>query len=257
MSFFSTGGTKAFTYRITKHLFNYKSFIFTEFVLWPLLLVVSFGLLVSTLTNDITHVTYVLAAAISWRVMAVFQQSITLGFMEDFWHDTMRQTWVMPFRVADIIFGNASFGLVSSIATLMVTFAASHYIFGTVYFPIEVFLACLVIMVLWGGILGVFVLGALLRYGESAARLMWIVTDVVVLTSGVFYPIAMLPAPLQAFAHFLPSTYLFAILKERVLVPELFGAAIVLTIAYLILARHAVKSSLKKAKEVGRLVKFD
>jgi len=247
---------KAFSYRILTHLLKQKSLIIVEFLLWPFLLVVSFGLLVATMTNDISALTYTLAAAICWRVTSVLQENVSMSFVEDFWHDTMKQTWTLPFHLSEFVLGNASFAVISSFMTFLVTLVSSYFMFGTIYQPFSVFLICAFLLAIWGGIIGIAVIAIILRFGEGAIRLGWISTDMIILMSGVFYPLSILPLPLRFIAAFLPSTYLFEILKTRTLNSWYLEASLLLMLAYFVVSWISAKEALRHAKKVGRLVKF-
>jgi len=247
---------QAFAERMVKHVWSQFMILLVEFFVDPLLLVVSFGLLVMTLTNDLTHVRYIIAAAVCWKVMREMQAGVGLGFMEEHWHHTIRQTFSLPFKLREMVMGNAIYGVFNAGSVAIIAPIATFLIFGTFYTPLDIFLLVLLLIGVWGAILGALLVAFSLYFGEAGARWNWIATDIVVLTSGVFYPVSILPLPLQWFATVLPSTYLFQILKAGYLQTSSLAIVGGLFVVYIIFAHFALKKGVQKAKDVGRLVSF-
>jgi ABC-2 type transport system permease protein len=60
-----------------------------------------------------------------------------------------------------------------------------------------------------GWAMGLFMVGLVLRFGQSAEILTWAMPFLVLALSGVFNPIRAIPGPLQPLAQILPTTYAF------------------------------------------------
>ena len=65
-------------------------------------------------------------------------------------------------------------------------------------------------LLLVGWAVSLFVIGLILRYGQSAEILAWGTNFVMLALSGVFNPISALPAAVQPIARILPTTFAFA-----------------------------------------------
>ncbi len=245
---------KAVAYRQIMHMVQQKEHLLVDWVLYPLTMVVSFGLLVSTLTPDPEAVVYVLSAAILWRVAATFQTSVVIGFMEDVWHETMRQTWAMPLRLRDYVLGNSALGLVSSLFTLCVTLVFAWALFGVVVSDWGLFLGTYAMLCVFGAAVGIMGMVALLLVGEGAQPANWVIMDMMVLASGVFYPLSVLPVPVRFVAHFLPTMYAFLAIRQGDAMLLAIGA--LMSLCYLVVAWYALKHALRRAKAQGKLVKF-
>ncbi len=247
---------KAFAYRLIANFWKQKMYIFAEVLFWPLMFLVAFGLLIKTFSADPTVINYILAASITWRITTVFQQSVNMGFLLDYWNETMRQTWVAPFHLKEYVIGNSMLGLLSGSVTFLVSLVVAWLAFGFSYQPLWLFVLTIVIMAVWGCVIGVLILATTVRVGEGATRLAWVITDIIVLLSGVFYPITMLPVPIQFVSHFLPSTFLFQMLRVHSFSPVLMAGSAVMVVAYLVLGMALLRYSVNHAKKVGRLVRF-
>jgi ABC-2 type transport system permease protein len=247
-------GIKAIAYRQLLHTVKQRESVFVDWVVYPLTMVVSFGLLVSSLSSDPKQLVYVLTAAILWRVAATFQTSVVVGLMEDVWHQTMRQTWALPIRLRDYAMGNMAFGLVSSMFTLVFTLSFAWLLFHVGVADWVMFALAYLVLVAFGAAVGLAGMALILYFGEGAQPANWVIMDMMVLASGVFYPISVLPLPVQFLAHFLPTTYVFLAVQYGEY--ALLGPAALLSVCYLYACWQALKWAMRNAKAKGKLVRM-
>src|SRR5205807_4185608 len=110
-------------------------------------------------------------------------------------------------------------------------FAFSIFSLG---FPLIAFFVNL-IMCGWG--VGLAVSAMVLRWGLGAEELAWAAIFLLAPVSGVYYPIGVLPAPLQAVAYSLPSAYVFEGMRAALLTQtfrwDLLLRAFALNLVYL------------------------
>src|SRR2546426_297858 len=111
-------------------------------------------------------------------------------------------------------------------------------------------LAFFVNLLLFGWAIGLAVSGMILRWGLGAEELAWAAMFLFAPVSGVYYPIDVLPAPLQAVAWALPSAYVFegmrGVLLHHTFDWSLWQTAFVLNLVYL-----AVGCALCRAERSG------
>jgi ABC-2 type transport system permease protein len=81
-----------------------------------------------------------------------------------------------------------------------------HYSIFSLGFPLLAFFANLIVC---GWAIGLAVSGLVLRMGLGAEELAWAAVFLLAPVSGVYYPIGVLPGWLQAFAHAVPTSYVF------------------------------------------------
>src|SRR5207244_671285 len=124
---------------------------------------------------------------------------------------------VTPMREWEYVAGVAVFGLVklvlgvgavALIAWLAYAFSITSLGLGLI--PV----AALLLAVGWA--IALVVIGLVLRFGTGAEALAWGILFVVMPLSGVFYPVAALPAVLRPVAQALPTTHAFAAGRELV-----------------------------------------
>jgi ABC-2 type transport system permease protein len=105
---------------------------------------------------------------------------------------------------------------------------------------------------------GLFSSGLVLRYGLAAESLVWTIMFLMQPLACVFYPLAILPRPLQLLALALPPTYVFeglrALLMRHELRLDLMGEAFVLNIVFFSAAVAGFLLLLRRARRAGTLL---
>ena len=114
-----------------------------------------------------------------------------------------------------------------------------------------ILIGVVVALLLFGVILGLFTLGICFMYQENAFAISYILPDVIVLASGVYYPVSVFPTFVQKIVLYFPTYYSFEILKTAVGVgtvniPWLVGTMIVWLIAGILFLRWSIQYTKKK-----------
>ena len=186
-----------------------------DVLIWPLvdcLLFGSIGVFISRQggTHAADAVAYLLAGILLFHVIYQSQIAVSTGFLEETWSRNILNLMTTPLREIEYAAGVALFGLVKvAIGLTVVALAAlAFYSFdildvGWGLLPI----GAMLLVVGWS--ISLFVIGLVLRFGQSAEVLAWGILFVVMPLSGVFVPIAELPPILQPIARMLPTTHLF------------------------------------------------
>ncbi|HVN49780.1 MAG TPA: ABC transporter permease [Acidimicrobiales bacterium] len=191
-----------------------------DVLIWPLvdcLLFGSIGVFISRQggTHAADAVAYLLAGILLFHVIYQSQIAVSTGFLEETWSRNILNLMTTPLREVEYAAGVALFGLVKvAIGLTVVALAAlAFYSFdildvGWGLLPI----GALLLVVGWS--ISLFVIGLVLRFGQSAEVLAWGILFVVMPLSGVFVPIAELPPILQPIARMLPTTHLFEAARQ-------------------------------------------
>ena len=69
------------------------------------------------------------------------------------------------------------------------------------------------VLLMVGFAISLFVIGLILRFGQSAEILAWGINFVMLALSGVFNPVSSLPAAVQPVAKLFPTTYAFRAMR--------------------------------------------
>jgi ABC-2 type transport system permease protein len=139
------------------------------------------------------------------------QISVSTGFLEETWSRNLLNLMTTPIKEVEYAVGVAAFGLVKLAIglTVVALTAIVFYSFnildiGWGLLPIGA------LLMVCGYTISLFVIGLVLRFGQSAEVLAWGILFVVMPLSGVFYPVEALPAVLRPVSLLLPTTHLFA-----------------------------------------------
>src|SRR5262245_31092520 len=187
-----------------------------DIVVWPVvdvLLFGSIGVFASTRAQGGGQqvALYLLAGVVLWHVVYQAQIALATGFLEETWSRNVLNLMVTPMREWEYVAGVALFGLVKLVAGVgavaLIAWTAYAFDITTIGFGL-VPVAALLLVVGWS--IALFVIGLVLRFGSGAEALAWGILFVVMPLSGVFYPVAALPAVLRPIAEALPTTHAFA-----------------------------------------------
>jgi len=157
---------------------------------------------------------YLLAGILLFHVLYQSQIALSTGFLEEVWSRNLLNFMTTPCTEWEYAAGVALFGLAKVATGLAVVFLAAlgFYAFsildvGWALIPIGS------VLLIAGWSISLFVIGLVLRFGQSAEVMAWGILFVVMPLSGIFYPVDALPAVLQPLAVALPTTHAFAALR--------------------------------------------
>jgi ABC-2 type transport system permease protein len=190
-----------------------------EVAFWPVMDVIlwgSLGVFVSQENPTSRAATpYLLAGIILFWTYTQVQMTMSLGVMEETWTRNLLNVLTTAVTPAEYLTGVGIFGLaklVLAMGTLTVT-AGSIYGFNLTAIGWAV-IPIVALLVVNGWAIGFFVIGLILRFGQSAEIMTWGINYIVLAMSGVFFPVAALPGPLQPIAAVLPTTHAFGAVRD-------------------------------------------
>lgn len=230
-----------------------------QLFVWSLLEITLWGF-ISVYLADATDARFALTflgGIILWEFFIRVMYGVTITFFEDVWSRNFLNIFASPLSIAEYTGGM----VVSSMITTTISFIAvmlfASFVFGfslasygLLAFPF------FFILFLSGIALGILGVAIVLRYGPSAEWFIWPLPAIIAPFAGVFYPVSVLPAWMQAVSIILPSTYVFdgfraIVAGEGVTMMNLFWGALLallyVGLAYLVLHRvyrHALRTGL-------------
>jgi ABC-2 type transport system permease protein len=193
---------------------------FFDIVFWPVIDVLMWGALGVFVTSEDpgagrAGATYLLAGIVLFHVLFQSHISVATGFMEETWSRNLLNLMVTPVREVEYAAGVALFGLgklvmamgvVTMTAVVFFSFDAWSLGWGTL--PIAA------LLLVSGWTVSLFVIGLVLRFGQSAEIIAWAIVFLMLAVSGVFYPVEALPGVFEPLAHALPTTHAFEAARD-------------------------------------------
>jgi ABC-2 type transport system permease protein len=163
------------------------------------------------------YVSVILGAVILMQFLTRIQQGIMSFFLEDIWTQNLINYLASPLKISEYAAGLVFSSIVAAVIGFAIMIGISGLAFGYDLFKIGLLLLPFItILFVFGMAMGIFITAVIFRFGPSAEWVGWPIPMVLSLFSGVFYPIATLPSFMQAFAAFLPSSYVFESMRSVV-----------------------------------------
>jgi len=233
-------------------------FRLSDITIWPLILFYSLTLFIVFIKADTSLVALVILGIIGWRIVYHMQIEMTMAYMDHYWQHTLAYTHISPMRISAFIIGNIIVGALKFLLVLIMYLLLAKWMFAfTVPDPFTVTIA-LLFLGISGIFIGLILFGLTLLYHEHAFNLAYAVPDLLVLLSGVYYPIAIFPVFMQKIAAFLPPFWGFELLKSTVGYGQANYPLLVLsTIAWGAVSLFFLVWCYKRAKKTGRLAKLN
>lgn len=206
-------------------------------------------------------ITVILGAIILWEFMSRIQQGIMTAFMEDVWSRNFINFFASPLRIGEYLSGLVATSIATSLFGLIVMALLAGLAFGYDILRIGLLIIPFIfILFIFGIAMGIFISAIIFRMGPSAEWIAWPIPLVMSIFSGVFYPIATLPAALEIVARLLPPAYVFESLRGLLAGGSFswqnLGMGLVLALAYLWLTYKFFIQTYRRSLENGSLARF-
>ena len=233
-----------------------------EILFWPAIGLVSVGLLTRFLELGSSMVAFILIGVIALSVLQVGQLDISYVILYSVWNKSVKQEMAAPITVFHLILGSWTMGIIHSLLVfvLLLVFSARAFGFSILVSGILPLLYFYSGLILFAAVIGTVVCALAFRFGGRAHVGATSIVSVLILLSGIYYPIEVLPAPLRLISLGIPITYFLeyfrAIYGFQASSGHLLTKGFMLVLVYLAFAIAALIWSLRHAKKSGILLKM-
>ena len=199
---------------VMRYMFIYKrSYIrIAELIFFPLmdLLVWGFVTLYLEQVTQSKTVLFMLGGIILWDIFFRAQQAVGMSVLQEMWVGNTLNLFVAPIRSYELIASTAIVGFIRATITATGLGLCAYTLYSFNMLNLGLALVPLFgLLLFFGWAVGLFTAALILRYGEAAESLAWIVPFLVQPFVAVFYPVSALPPALQTFAQIFPCTHIF------------------------------------------------
>jgi ABC-2 type transport system permease protein len=204
---------------------------------------------------------FFIGAVLLWDVLFRGQLGVSLTFIEEFYARNLGNLFVSPLTLPEYIAGQLTISLLRAVIGV-----GGACVFAWVLFHFSIFslglplVAFFVNLVVFGWAIGLAMSGMILRLGLGAEELAWAAIFIIAPVSGVYYPVAVLPAWLQPVSLALPSAHVFegmrALLLDGAFRWDHFRAAVALDVVYLALGAATFAWAMRDARNRGTLLQM-
>lgn len=205
----------AVTYRNLVH--SKKNFFrLFDITLWPLVLFLSLTLFVRYIEKDPAILGVVILGVMGWRMVYHMQIELCQAYMDNWWSGMLGHFMITPITTLEFIFGNLLIGMAKVFIVSGMYFILAKILFGYTFNNWSLILLGSCVLLLFSIFIGMITLGICLIYQDNAFAVAYLLPDLIVLFSGVYYPITIFPTVIQKIMIFFPTYYGFEILKAAV-----------------------------------------
>ncbi|HUF92648.1 MAG TPA: ABC transporter permease [Candidatus Limnocylindria bacterium] len=237
-------------------------FFFFELLFWPIVGVLSIGLMTRFLGLTPAQTSFVLVGTIALSVVQVCQLEVAYAVLLDVWSKSMKHQFLAPIGVRHLTVGSWLVGMVRGLAIFVVlaTLAWRAFGFNVLAAGVLPLAAFLLGCFLNAWIVGVGVCALVTVFGNRAEAFAWASVNLVLVLAGIYYPVSVLPEPVAAVARAIPLTYFLDAYRSHFGFVSDFAhpvtTGIVLSLVYVALAHWAFLASIQSARRSGQLLKM-
>ena len=249
----------AFTYRNV--LFATRNlFAFMELLFWPMVSLISIGLLGDFLQLHEKALAFVLTGAIAAGVLQVAQLDVAYSLLYEVWSKSMKHTMLTPVGVFENIIGSWLVGIMRGSAIFFVLGVSAIGLFGFKFPAWQVTAVFLTGIFCCALLLGLLVSVLILLFGQKAEITAWMFAYIFMLLCGIYYPIDTLPKFFYNVAKFVPVTYFLEYFRASFgfepTLTGLLGKGFALIVVYFILGLSVMRFAFHQARKKGIIVKL-
>ncbi len=170
------------------------------------------GALSTAVVDSHYLVLYLIIGTIVWRYLSVIFYWLTDIIGMERWEGTIEYTLMAPITRLTHLAGHTAFAVVYSMFHTVVILAITSLFFELDLSKANLLGGALVLLVGSISFIGVGVAVAILPllFPEKGQQMTHVIISLLLLVSGVYYPVSVLPAWLQLFARYSPATYVLA-----------------------------------------------
>lgn len=234
-------------------------------IIYPLVSMLSIGLFAAFVIGSnasADSLIFIFAGIVAWDFYDISQRAMTYGIAYEIWADSLKHFFSTTSRERDFVLGNGLFGLLSSLLSLLVVGVMGFFIFGFNILSAGAYLilACLSIFV-FATAIGLMTNYFMITRDLKYMSLIWIATGIIMVFSGVYYPVSILPLPAKLLSYALPSTHAIEAIRST-LVSDFASANISIALSFAITAVYFIMGywlfvrGVKKGKELGKISRY-
>jgi ABC-2 type transport system permease protein len=239
-----------------------NAFTVFEIVFWPVVNLLSVGLLTTFLGVTAETMVFVLVGTFALSTVQVCQLDVAYAVLFDMWAKSVKHQLVAPVRPWHLVLGSWLMGLVRGTTVFGLQAAVSHWAFGVnvLAHGLAPALGLLAGLLLSAAGVGLLVSTLLMLFGLRAEVSAWSGVSLVLLVCGVYYPVSLLPAPLQVVAAGVPLTHFLEAFRAHLGYAPLFTTPLVrgyaLVAVYLAGGYALFAWAVQRARVTGMLLRL-
>lgn len=199
-----------------------------------------------------------LVGIILWDVIRIVQYSISIGALWNIWSKNLGNMFISPLSLTEYMTAQ----IISAVIKALLIFFALSFIsmfffkFNILQIGVLNLTLYFINLIIFAWAIGVIILALIFRYGKRIQALGWSLIFIFQPLSASFFPVSILPQPLQKIAFFIPVTHVFESARANLINSSTNWNEVVImfteNIAYIIIALWFLNMMFNKSKETGQ-----
>ncbi len=169
--------------------------------------------------NTDTYVLYLLVGSFMWTYLSSIFSTVSWAVTWERWEGTLEYTFMAPVKRTFHLMGNSIFAIIYGLFRMMVVFGLASLVFNFSLTESNLIGASVILIFASVSFIGLGMIAAVLPLisPEMGDKTTLIVEAVIMMVSGIFYPISTLPHWLQYLSKVSPGTYALEGIRKAVL----------------------------------------
>jgi ABC-2 type transport system permease protein len=237
-------------------------FFFFELLFWPLVGVVSIGLMTRFFGLRAEDTAFVLIGTIALSVVQVCELEVAYAVLFDVWSKSVKHQFLAPIGIRHLTLGAWLVGMLRGLVIFVILallgwWAFDFSVLAAGVAPLAVFLlGCF--LTAW--IVGVLVCALITVLGNRAEAFAWASVNLILVLAGIYYPVSVLPPAAAALAAAIPLTHFMDAYRAHYGFASEFPAPVLtglaLSVIYAALAHLLFRATVERARRSGLLLKM-
>lgn len=227
---------------------------------WPATALLSIGLMGDFLHLEEKALSFVVTGAIAQGVLQVCQLDVAYGLMYDVWSKSVKHTFLAPIRLWQFMLGPWMIGMMRSGILFTILVFLGNLAFGFHLKSLSQALVFLSGMYLSALLIGMAVCSLIFTFGNRAEITAWALSVLVMLLSGLYYPVSLLPGPVFVAAQMIPLSYFLDAVRAAYGFEPLFShgflKGVCLSALYIPIMLYVCERTLHRARRAGTLLRL-
>ena len=227
--------------------------------------VVVFGLIARYLADksDPNVASSVILGMLLWEVVRIAQYCITINSLWELWSRNLANIFITPISIFEYVLSYAisSLFLTGTVFISLGIVARLFFNFDVTDIGLAVLPVAFVELFVFAWAIGVVLVGLIFRFGTRINAISWGAIFLLQPLSATFFPVAVLPRPVQIIARGLPTTYVFEEARRALVLGHPhwsgLGIAFVLDAMYLTLGCAVFSRLYRSARVSGQFARSD
>ncbi len=251
----------AFAYRNLIMAQRNVFFVF-ELTFWPGVAMLSHGLLTRFLDLTPEMTAFILVGTVALSCVQVCQLDVAYAVLFDIWSKSMKHQFLTPVRIHHLALGAWLVGMGRGICVWALMAAIGTRAFGfdfvgagpasVAVFLLGCFLSALAV--------GLAVCSLVLLFGTRAETSAWASVNFLMMLSGIYYQVSVLPGWVQVVSAFIPLTYFLDAFRTGYGFPPQsahpIAIGLALSVLYVLLALWGLAAAVNRSRRTGLLLKL-